>query len=73
MSCTDNEAIAYINGKRFVLPPGRGEVTLLTFLRGESLRMCQRISLLQQPKLRRERPHRHKIRMWRGRVSSLVT
>ena len=30
------EPVAYINGKRFILPPGRGEVTLLTFLRGES-------------------------------------
>lgn len=29
------EALCYINGKRYVLPEGRAEVTLLTYLRGE--------------------------------------
>ena len=28
------EAVCYINGKRFELPKGRGEATLLQFLRG---------------------------------------
>ncbi len=28
------EPICYINGKRYVLPQGRGETTLLQFLRG---------------------------------------
>ena len=28
------EAVCYINGKRHVLPPGRGEATLLQYLRG---------------------------------------
>ena len=32
-----SEAIAYINGKRYELPAGRGEVTLLQFLRGERI------------------------------------
>ncbi|PNW76169.1 hypothetical protein CHLRE_12g545101v5 [Chlamydomonas reinhardtii] len=31
------DAICYINGKRYVLPPGRGEVTLLQFLRENGL------------------------------------
>lgn len=26
--------LLYVNGKRLVLPPGRAEVTLLTYLRG---------------------------------------
>jgi hypothetical protein len=34
MSFSD-EALLYVNGKRFVLPQGRAEVTLLTYLRGE--------------------------------------
>ncbi|KAJ9512823.1 hypothetical protein QJQ45_029028 [Haematococcus lacustris] len=34
VSAQDIEAVAYINGKRWVLPPGRGETTLLAFLRG---------------------------------------
>ncbi|GFH27861.1 uncharacterized protein HaLaN_26245 [Haematococcus lacustris] len=33
VSAQDIEAVAYINGKRWVLPPGRGETTLLAFLR----------------------------------------
>eukprot|EP00955_Chlamydomonas_euryale_P117370 366469-Chlamydomonas_euryale.AAC.4 len=28
------DALCYINGRRYDLPPGRAEVTLLTFLRG---------------------------------------
>jgi hypothetical protein len=34
MAQQDATPICYINGKRIFLPPGRGEVTLLTFLRG---------------------------------------
>ncbi|GFH18705.1 uncharacterized protein HaLaN_15553, partial [Haematococcus lacustris] len=33
VSAQDSEAVCYINGKRWVLPPGRGETTLLAFLR----------------------------------------
>jgi len=29
-------AIAYVNGKRHVLPEGRGDATLLQWLRGEA-------------------------------------
>jgi hypothetical protein len=32
-----SSGICYINGKRHVLPSGRGDVTLLTYLRGELL------------------------------------
>lgn len=37
------EAIIYINGKRYVLPAGRGEATLLTFLRGKVLHVFLRL------------------------------
>jgi hypothetical protein len=33
------EPIAYINGKRHVLPPGRADQTLLYYLRGEPCRV----------------------------------
>jgi hypothetical protein len=36
-------AICYINGKRYELPPGRGEVTLLTYLRGTRLCLQQQL------------------------------
>lgn len=31
------DAICYVNGKRITLPPGRGEATLLQFLRGTQI------------------------------------
>lgn len=37
------EAIIYINGKRYVLPAGRGEATLLAFLRGKVLHVFLRL------------------------------
>ena len=37
------EAIIYINGKRYKLPAGRGEATLLTFLRGKVLHVFLRL------------------------------
>lgn len=36
-SVADAEAITYINGKRYALPPGRAEATLLQFLRESGL------------------------------------
>ncbi len=29
--------VAYVNGKRYELPHGRAEVTLLTYIRGDNL------------------------------------
>ncbi len=37
----DAEPIAYINGKRHVLPAGRAEVTLLQYLRGAELSLVE--------------------------------
>lgn len=37
MSLQAQEPIIYVNGRRYALPEGRGEVTLLSYLRGKSL------------------------------------
>jgi hypothetical protein len=42
---TDATPICYVNGKRYELPSGRGEGTLLQFLRGR-LRMVKVVVLL---------------------------
>jgi hypothetical protein len=34
-STDDQELVCYVNGRRLVLPQGRGEQTLLQFLRGK--------------------------------------
>ena len=72
---TTIEPIAFINGKRFILPPGRGEITLLTFLRGESsVLRCANASVevgQQQPYLRRNRSNWHQIGLRGGRVSNI--
>lgn len=39
------EPIIYVNGKRYVLPPHRAEVALLSYLRGEITARSQLIPL----------------------------
>lgn len=34
--CIMDDLFCYVNGKRFILPRGRGECTLLEYLRGRS-------------------------------------
>ena len=43
------QPVAYVNGKRYNLPTGRAEATLLQWLRGEPCEEGQKIILLQRP------------------------